>query len=88
MNAINCVADVIAEQIIKLLSAECASASFNKTTQGIVTESLGNGAYSVKIEGAVFTVPSSTSDTYNVNDKVLVTFVQNDAKRKYIIGKA
>lgn len=88
MNAINCVTDILAEQIIKLLSAECASASFNKTKQGIITESLGDSKYSVKIEGAVYTVPSCTSDAYSVNDTVLVTFVQNNAKRKYIIGRA
>jgi len=80
--------DVLAEQIIGAVSACLENAPFDKTKQGIVTASLGDNKYSVKIEGAVFTVPSCTATTYSVNDNVLVLYVQNDAKRKYIIGKA
>lgn len=78
----------LAEQVARMVATYLDSAPFDKTKQGLVTESLGNSRYSVKIEGAVFNVPSCTSDTYSVNDKVLVLYVQNDAKRKYIIGKA
>ena len=80
--------DVLAEQIISAVSACLSFASFDKTKQGIVTASLGGNKYSVKIEGTVFTVPSCTTDTYSANDNVLVLCIQNDAKRKYIIGKA
>lgn len=78
----------LAEQVAKMIATYLQSAPFDKTKQGIITESLGDRKYSVKIDGSVFTVPSCTSDTYSVSDKVLVTFVQNDPKRKYIIGKA
>jgi len=80
--------DVLAEQIISAVSACLENAPFDKTKQGIVTASLGSNKYSVRIEGTVFTVPSCTATTYSVNDNVLVLYVQNDAKRKYIIGKA
>jgi len=80
--------DVLAEQIINAVSACLESAPFDKTKQGIITASLGSNKYSVRIEGTVYTVPSCTSTTYATNDNVLVLYVQNDAKRKYIIGKA
>lgn len=88
MGTENKAVDVLAEQIINAVSACLNSASFDKTKQGIVTASLGGNKYSVKIEGTVYAVPSCTNDTYAVNDNVLVLYIQNDAKRKYIIGKA
>ena len=85
-----------ASQAIETLVAEIKTfvqeylktASFDVTKQGLVTASLGNNKYSVKIEGAVYTVPSCTTDTYSVNDNVLVVYIQNDSKRKYIYGRA
>jgi len=78
----------MSDEIHKYIHKCIESAPFDKTKQGIVTAVLSSNKYSVRIEGTVYTVPSSTSDTYIVNDNVLILYIQNDAKRKYIIGKA
>ena len=82
------VVECLSAEIGKSIQKYMGSASFDKTKQGIVIASLGSNKYSVRIEGTVYTVPSCTSDAYSTNDNVLVLYVQNDAKRKYIIGKA
>ena len=79
---------VMTDEIHKYSRKCIESASFDRTEQGIITASLGNNKYYVKIKGTVFTVPSSTSYTYYVNDNVLILYVQNDPNKKYITGKA
>lgn len=82
------VLSVFANEIKKYFNKSLKSASYDVTKDGIVTAVLGGNKYSIKIEGTVYTVPSAISDTFNVNDVVLVTYFQNDAKKKYITGKA
>ncbi|MEG2381080.1 MAG: hypothetical protein RSB38_05235 [Oscillospiraceae bacterium] len=74
-------------EIKQFIKRVISHSSFDVTKQGIVTAVLGENKYSVKIEGTVCTVPSCSSFAYSVNDNVLVTYIQNDKKRKYITGK-
>lgn len=79
--------DVIAIAIKDAVSEYLKSAPFDVTKSGVVAEVLPNNNYSVRIQGAVYTVPSATSDIYVKDNIVLVLFAQNDERRKYIIGK-
>lgn len=79
--------DALIQTISKMVGELVESSRFNKTKRGIIKASLGNNKYSVKIEGAVYTAPSVTSDTYAVNDVVSVLYPENDIKRKRIIGR-
>jgi hypothetical protein len=79
---------VLLDTVIKIVSSSMKSAPFDKSRIGRITAVLGGNSYSVEIAGADFTVPACTPETYSTDDQVLVLFVQNDSKKRYIIGKA
>jgi len=78
---------VLANAIVEAAREIQRTASFNITKEGHVTKILGNNTYEISMQGAVYTVPCCTDQVFSIADKVLVLIIQNDAKRKYIIGR-
>lgn len=78
----------MSDEIHKYIRKCIDSASFDKNKSARITQVLDNNEYVVTMsDGAVRTVPSLSSDSFNVNDVVRVTVAQNDSKNSYIIGK-
>lgn len=78
----------MSDEIHKYIRKCIESASFDKSRSARITQVLDNNEYVVTMsDGAVRTVPSLSSDSFNVNDVVRVTVAQNDSKNSYIIGK-
>lgn len=78
---------VLAEEMVKLATGNTGCPNADVTYSGKITKVLPDNKYDVNIKGTVFTVPSVLSDIYSVGDLVLITYVQNDNKRRYITGK-
>jgi hypothetical protein len=78
---------ILSEQIRKVASKLIDDASYDKTVAGIVTATLGNHRYKVKIKNEEYTLPSSTDQTYKVNEAVWVCIPQNNMKNKFISGR-
>lgn len=78
---------VLVQVIQQAIDNTLPSLPFDKTVTGTVTTVLSNNRYTVKIDGAEYTVPSATSDTYAVHDAVMVLYPQGSFQNKHIIGR-
>ena len=73
------------QAIQNVLPKAIKTATFDKTIEGRIIESLGGGLYSVSIDGYTYKVPSiDKSASYGVNDIVKVVVQQNDYNKLYI----
>jgi len=78
----------MSDEIHKYIRKCIGSASFDKSKSARITQILDNNEYVVAMsDGTVKTVPSLSSDSFNINDVVCVTVAQNDSKNCYIVGK-
>ncbi|MBC8558721.1 hypothetical protein [Fumia xinanensis] len=76
---------VLSESIIKYIKEALSSASFDKTQKGIITETLSDNRYKVKIAQAAYTVPAVISGSYAVGDEVYVIVPQNDPDQMFLL---
>ena len=80
--------DVLTDQMDNIASSAVESAPFDKSTSGRILAVLDGNRYTVKMsDGTEKSVLSLTSDSFLVNDVVIISSIQNDAKNSYIIGK-
>lgn len=77
---------LLVENIVKYVRKASINLPFNVTKTGQIVEIIGNNQYKVKIEGAVYTVPSAINDTFKVNDTVLILYPNNSKEDKCVIG--
>ncbi len=76
---------VLSESIIKYIKESLASASFDKTQKGIITETLSDNRYKVKIAQTTYTVPAVIAGSYAVGDEVYVIIPQNDPDQMFLL---
>ena len=73
--------------IENILPDSIAKAPFDKTTEGRIVASLGNGKYTVAINGTNYDASVYGLSTFEVNEVVKISIPQNDFKRLYILPK-
>lgn len=78
------VIEVILDALKRYVDDAISKAHFDRTVRGIVVSVDGN-TYAVKVGKETYNIKSA--DSYAVGNTVLVLFIQNDPKQKYIIGK-
>lgn len=78
------VIEVILDALKRYVDDAISKAHFDRTVRGIVVSVDGN-IYAVKVGKETYNIKSA--DSYTVGNTVLVLFIQNDPKQKYIIGK-
>lgn len=78
--------EALAAAVLEAARSAAQDTNHDVTYDGTVTGVLGGGLYRVRIQGAEYTVPSSTPTAYAVNDKVLVLFAGGNPQRRYITG--
>ena len=76
--------EVILDALKRYVDDAISKAHFDRTVRGIVVSVDGN-IYAVKVGKETYNIKSA--DSYAVGNTVLVLFIQNDPKQKYIIGK-
>lgn len=78
---------ILSEQIRKVASKLINDASYDRTVAGIISKVLGNHKYKVKIKNEEYIIPSSTDETYKVNEAVWICIPQNNMNNKFISGR-
>lgn len=76
---------VLSENIIRYIKESLAKASFDKTQKGIITETLSDNRYKVKIAQTTYTVPAVIAGSYAVGDEVYVIVPQNDPDQMFLL---
>lgn len=76
--------EVILDALKRYVDDAISKAHFDRTVRGVVVSVDGN-TYAVKVGKETYNIISA--DSYAVGNTVLVLFIQNDPKQKYIIGK-
>lgn len=76
---------VLSESIIRYIKEALSSASFDKTQKGIITETLSDNRYKVKITQTIYTVPAVVAGNYAVGDEVYVIVPQNDPDQMFLL---
>ena len=76
--------DVLAQAIDSAVKEHIKSASFDRTTEGIITNILGNSKYEVLAFGSKYTVTVPQSMSFILNEKVRVVVPQNNWSAMFI----
>lgn len=78
---------ILTDTILQAVKEYTKTLSFDRTVKGRIISSLGNNLYSVQIKENVYTIYAINNISYNANENVWVTIIQNNEKNKIIIGK-
>lgn len=86
MNSKNEIQDIILKTIEQIVDRKIENAGYVKLKQGKIYEVIGNNKYSVKVLGAVQTVPCCINQTFSKGDTVYL--ISDNSNQMVIIGKA
>ena len=76
--------DVLAQAIDSAVKEHVKNASFDRTTEGIITNIFGNSKYEVLAFGSKYTVAVPQSVSFVLNEKVRVVVPQNNWSAMFI----